>query len=310
MRAETRFPAMGSDVHVVVVGGTVGSLELARDLVAELESRWSRFLDDSEVTAMNREAGRPVRVSGATLALVERALEGARVTAGRYDPTVLRALERAGYDRTFGDIDRTAPRRPFPPAEPLAVAGYDRILVDRAASTVTVPRGVGFDPGGIGKGFAADLVAEALLRDGAAGACVNVGGDLRMEGESPGGGAWVAGVEHPTRSRLAALLWLDRGAVATSARTRRAWGDGRHHLIDPSTGLPAETPLVAATAVAAEGWQAEVLSKAAFLAGPVGGPSLLEQHGAQGLVVDEAGDVHESAGLTAFTRPQLERSNA
>src|SRR6187551_3650011 len=104
MRAETRFPAMGSDVHVVVTGGTVGSLELARDLVAELEARWSRFLDDSEVTRMNREAGRPVAVSGATLALVERALEGARVTGGRYDPTVLRAVERAGYDRTFDEI--------------------------------------------------------------------------------------------------------------------------------------------------------------------------------------------------------------
>ena len=90
---------MGSDVHVVVVGGTVASLELARELIAELETRWSRFRDDSEVSLLNREAGRPVRVSGATLALVERALEGARVTDGRYDPTVLRALERAGYHR-------------------------------------------------------------------------------------------------------------------------------------------------------------------------------------------------------------------
>src|SRR3954462_665822 len=101
MRAETRFPAMGSDVHVVVVGGTVGSLDLARDLVAELEARWSRFLDDSEGTRMTREGGRPVVVPGATLALVERALEGARVTGGRFDPTVLRAVERAGYDRSF-----------------------------------------------------------------------------------------------------------------------------------------------------------------------------------------------------------------
>src|SRR6188508_974918 len=100
MRAEARFPAMGSDVHVVVVGGSVVSLDLARDLIGELEARWSRFRDDSEVTGLNREAGRPVRVSGATLALVERALEGARVTGGRYDPTILRALERAGYDRT------------------------------------------------------------------------------------------------------------------------------------------------------------------------------------------------------------------
>jgi thiamine biosynthesis lipoprotein len=297
---------MGSDAHIVVVGGTVGSIDLVRDLVAELEARWSRFLDSSEVTRMNREAGRPVTVSGATLALVERAIEGARVTAGRYDPTMLRAVERAGYDRSFEHIDRdgTPPRRPDG-RDPVVVAGFDRVMVDRSASTVTVPSGVGFDPGGIGKGFAADLVVEALLRDGAAGACVNLGGDLRVEGESPGGGPWAAGVEHPTRSRLSALLTLDRGAVATSTRTRRTWGsreDPRHHLIDPATGRPAVTPVVAATAVAAEGWQAEVLSKAAFLAGPVDGLALLEEAGAQGLVVDEDGTVFESSGLHTFAR--------
>jgi thiamine biosynthesis lipoprotein len=307
---------MGSDAHVIVVGGTVASLDLARDLVAELEARWSRFLDDSEVTRMNREAGRPVPVSGATLALVERAIEGARVTGGRYDPTILRALERAGYDRSFERIDRDAApgRRPEDEQEPVVVSAYDRVMVDRAVSTVTVPRGIGFDPGGIGKGFAADMVVEALLRDGASGACVNLGGDLRVEGESPDGGPWAAGVEHPTRSRLAALLVLERGAVATSTRTRRTWGapeDPRHHLVDPATGRPAVTPVVSATAVAAEGWQAEVLSKAAFLAGPLDGLALLEANGAAGLVVDEDGGVYESTGLAAFApAPSPDRTPA
>src|SRR5690242_17912122 len=145
MRAETRFPAMGSDAHVIVVGGTIGSLDLARDLVTELEARWSRFLDSSEVTRMNREAGRPVTVSGATLALVERAIEGARVTAGRYDPTVLRAVERAGYDRPFERIDRDGTPTRQDEGDPIVVAGFDRVIIDRAGSTVTVPRGVGFD---------------------------------------------------------------------------------------------------------------------------------------------------------------------
>jgi len=158
------------------------------------------------------------------------------------------------------------------------------VIVDRVGSTVTVPRGVGFDPGGIGKGFAVDLVVEALTRDGADGVCVNVGGDLRVEGISPAGGPWVAGVEHPTRSRLAALLSLTRGAVATSTRTRRTWGpanDRRHHLIDPATGRPTVTRVVSATAVASEGWQAEVLAKAAFLAGPGDGLALLERPGSR-----------------------------
>ena len=124
----------------------------------------------------------------------------------------------------------------------------------------------------------------------------------------------MAGVEHPIRSRFAALLSLDRGAVATSTRTHRAWGtpdDPRHHLIDPATGRPAATPVVAATAVAGEGWQAEVLSKAAFLAGPVEGLALLESAGAEGLVVDQDGAVFESTGLHAFAgTAEPERTNA
>jgi len=92
---------MGSDAHLIVVGGSVASLERARDMIGELEATWSRFLDNSEVTVLNRQAGRPVPVSAETLALVERALEGARVTEGRYDPTLLRHLERVGYDRSF-----------------------------------------------------------------------------------------------------------------------------------------------------------------------------------------------------------------
>jgi thiamine biosynthesis lipoprotein len=307
MRAEARFPAMGSDVHVIVVGGSVASLELARDMIGELEAKWSRFLDDSEVTAVNRQAGRPVPVSPETLALVERSFEGARVTDGRYDPTLLRPLERAGYDRSFELLAGQGSDR----VEQHALAqldGPDRVIVDRVGCTVAVPRGVGFDPGGIGKGFAADLVVEALIRDGVEGVCVNVGGDLRVEGISPTGGPWVAGVEHPTRSRLAALLSVTRGAVATSTRTRRTWGpanDRRHHLIDPATGRPAVTSVVSATAIASEGWQAEVLAKASFLAGPVDGLTLLEACGAQGLVVDDEGIVHESSGLGEFTGAAL-----
>jgi thiamine biosynthesis lipoprotein len=79
----------------------------------------------------------------------------------------------------------------------------------------------------------------------------------------------------------------------------------RHHLIDPATGRPAVTSVVTATAVASEGWQAEVLAKAAFLAGPAEGLALLESFGAQGLVIDDEGAVHESAGLRRFTQATM-----
>ena len=83
MEAESRFRAMGSAVHVIIVGGSLRLLDMAREFVDELEERWSRFRPTSEISLLNDLAGTPVRVSAPTIELVERALEGARITEGR-----------------------------------------------------------------------------------------------------------------------------------------------------------------------------------------------------------------------------------
>jgi FAD:protein FMN transferase len=211
---------------------------------------------------------------------------------------VLGDVLRAGYDRTFEEVAATAPAGGSPLRR-----GWARVVVDAAASSVTLPAGVGLDPGGIGKGYAADLVVEELRAAGAAGVCVNLGGDLRAEGRAPGGGSWIVGIEHPLRPGPAATVTLARGAVATSSRVRRAWGpagDRRHHLIDPPTGRPAAGGLAAVTVLAARGWQAEVLAKAAFLGGLDQGRALLTAAGADGLLVDDHGGLHPSGGFGRF----------
>ena len=296
--AELRFRAMGSDVHVLV-DGPPALLQVARDRVEELERRWSRFRPDSEISRLNALAGSAMVVSPETLGLVGRALEGARVTGGRFDPTVLGDLLRAGYDRTFEALGGDGAGGG---GSPLG-RGWAQVVVDAASSSVILPAGVGLDPGGIGKGYAADLVAEELRAAGAAGVCVNLGGDLRAEGRAPGGGSWVVGIEHPLRPGSAATVTLARGAVATSSRVRRAWGPAaarRHHLIDPATGAPARGGLAAVTVLAARGWQAEVLAKAAFLDGLDRGRALLTVAGADGLLVDDHGGLHPTGGFGRF----------
>jgi FAD:protein FMN transferase len=300
MEAEARFRAMGSDAHVLVVGGPVSLLDDARALVEDLEARWSRFRPTSEVSRVNRGAGRPVEVSGPTLSLVERALEGARITDGLFDPTVLGPLIRAGYDRSFELMNQ--PRHASRPSR--LRLGYEHILVDRARSTVTLPRGVGFDPGGIGKGHAADLLVRELLDRGAAGACVNLGGDLRVAGWAPNGESWLVEIENPLRPGARSLVAVRDGAVATSTRVLRSWGppeDRRHHLIDPATERPALSGLASATVIAAQGWQAEVVAKAAFLAGVSEGLFVLASTGTEGVLVDDAGRAYPSAGFDRFT---------
>jgi hypothetical protein len=101
MEAESRFRAMGSDVHVVLVGGSLQLLEEAREMIERLEGMWSRFRPDSEISRLNDLTGVPVPVSAETVALVQRAVDGARISEGRFDPTVLGAVIRSGYDRSF-----------------------------------------------------------------------------------------------------------------------------------------------------------------------------------------------------------------
>jgi thiamine biosynthesis lipoprotein len=287
---------LGSAAHVIVVGGPPSLVEQARRRIDDLERRWSRFLPDSEISDLNRRAGSPVAVSEETVLLVERAVEAWRLTAGSFDPTVLGDVIRAGYDRPFDDLG------PNPPTgrSGLMLGCTDIEVVGRE---VRLPAGTGFDPGGIGKGLAADIVVAEMMAAGAAGACVNLGGDLRVTGLDPTDEAWTIAVEHPLAATPVAYVGLRDGAVATSTTLLRRWktdGEPRHHLIDPGTGLSSDTDLTLATVVAAAAWTAEVLAKAALLRGSLHPFDLIDGTGAEALVVDKAGCVSTSAGLAAY----------
>ena len=257
--------AMGSQATMIVVGADAEALaDRAVARIEELEDRWSRFRAGSEINRLTAGAGGFVEVSAETRLLVECAVEGWRLTGGAFNPTVRGALVEAGYDRSFDAIGR-----PGPAADLFGGSIVECTDIVVGETAVRLPAGTGFDAGGIGKGLAADLVTDELLDAGAAGVCVNLGGDLRAEGTAPNG-AWRIALEHPQHAEQIARLDLTRGAVATSTTARRRWvhdGAAAHHLLDPANGAPAETDLVQATVVAGRCWVAEVLAKAVLLRG-------------------------------------------
>jgi len=269
---------------------------MAERRLRALEAKWSRFLDDSEVSRLNQAGGAPCRVSADTFELIERATAAWAATGGAFDPTVLPAVIAAGYDRTYEDLAPDGERR-----EPVTSPGCADIRLDRRTRLVILPPNVGIDPGGIGKGLAADIVVRDLLAAGARGACANVGGDVRVEGAGPEeGDAWIVAVEDPRdATRELDRYHLAAGAVASSSTLLRAWVRGgvpMHHLIDPSSGAPAQTGAIASTVVAGEAWWAEALTKAALISG-ADAPKLLDELGTPGFVVMEDGQVLESSGL-------------
>lgn len=101
-------------------------------------------------------------------------------------------------------------------------------------------------------------------------------------GHPTGQTGWEIGLEDPRNpSEDITLLWVDKGAVATSSVAKRVWMQGdktRHHLIDPRTGLPAETPWMSATVFAPQAAVAEAFAKAILIGGPASASALIEKN--------------------------------
>ena len=160
---EHRFRVMASDAHVIAVDAPAGALAEAQQMLERIEQRWSRFLPDSDITRINLADGRPVVVDPLTLTLIATMAEAWQATQGRYDPTVLPILVADGYRSSIDQPSRVT----ILPATATHVGGLAAVAVDAERRTVTAPPGVALDPGGIGKGLAADLVVAQLLAAGA-----------------------------------------------------------------------------------------------------------------------------------------------
>ena len=253
----------------IAVGGSASGLAAVRQLFRERDQMFSRFIADSELNTVNAYAGRPVLVSRQFATMVELALEAAAESDGLVDPTLGAALAAAGYDTDFAllpDDGRAST------AGPVGCWRGVRV-VDRL---VSVPAGVRLDLNGVVKGATVDDALELIGDRG----WVSAGGDLatRRSGlvvSLPQGGT----------------VRLERGALATSGTDRRRWlraGQVQHHLIDPRTGLPAESPWRYVTACAATCVGADVAAKIGFLRGE-SGPEWLDARGIAARFVTPAG---------------------
>ncbi len=288
---------MASDAQVILVDPTPGAERFARSRLEELERRWSRFLPESDVSRLNATPDALVVVSPDTVGLLTTMKQAWSTTGGRYDPTLLSAINAVGY---FTSVDGSG--RTSVVAGPSAHGGtIADVAIHDSAPAVTVPAGLGIDPGGVGKGLAADLVVTELLERGVAGALVSVGGDLAAAGTPPAAIGWPVSVEDPLdASRDLLTVAVGSGGVATSSTLSRVWtqdGDRRHHVIDPVSGECATTDLAAVTVFARAGWEAEVHATAALLCGSERALAYLERHELDGIATTLGGVTTMSPAL-------------
>lgn len=280
-RAE--FRAMGTTLSLLLPEQQAEQgLQIVKSLFAEWEQRLSRFLPESELSQLNQHTGIFVAVSPLLYNVLATALKAARTTDGVYDPALLDQLIQAGYDRNFEDLPAEQNRPLF---SYHAGGRWREIQLDPLRCRVMLPIGLKLDFGGIAKGMAVDAALAQLQQNGISPALVNAGGDLAVDGLPPTQDHWSISV--PGQN----LLWsipLRSGAVATSSIAHRHWWQNgllRHHLLDPRTGLPAESDLWSVTVVADHCEQAEVAAKVAFILGSEQGIGFLKKHRIAGLLV-------------------------
>jgi len=287
--------ALGTGVHVLVTDGDIAAATAAvRAVLSEVDLAYSRFRPDSELSLINADGGRTRRISPLLADAIATSLRAAVVTDGRVDPTVGRAMRAVGYDDDFERIrSRTDPisirLEPIP--------GWQAIQFDSRARTLGVPKGVEIDLGSIGKALASDLAAAAAREAmGGGGVLVSLGGDIATAGDIPEGG-WrilVAEDSDTPPDSDGEVIALHHGAIATSSTTVRTWRRGEialHHLIDPLTGVPVDSPWRTASVVAATCVDANTAATAAIVRG-ASAPDWLAGFGLAARLVGTAGDVH------------------
>ncbi len=278
---QLEFRAMGSRMLAVVDSASPlegNALRSVPEWFEQWEQALSRFRLDSELSRLNRTGGQPVSVSETLWDVFHAARQAEQDTGGLVRPTVLDALVQAGYDRSFEMLPGIGSPTALGLLELPAMTSM--ITWDESNRTLWLPDGVHLDFGGTAKGWAAEKAVERLKCHGPA--LVDAGGDIAVSGPQLDGQPWPIGVRDPFQpeNHFETLL-IDRGGTATSGIDYHRWQQGgqwNHHIIDPRTGLPADTDLLTVTVVAPDAIRAEAAAKAVLILGSEAGMDWLESN--------------------------------
>jgi Membrane-associated lipoprotein involved in thiamine biosynthesis len=297
------WPALGTHADLVVTGELARARAAVEAVLGDVDRTYSRFRPDSELMELNRRAGETVALSPLLARAIGAAIRAAQVTDGLCDPTVGQALLRIGYDADFAVIAASS--------SPIELRlerapGWRTLRFDPEARTLRAPRGVSIDLGSTGKALAADLAAEAAVAAmGGGGALVSLGGDLAIAGVVPVDGWQVRIAEDSSIPPDAEIpgerteaVTIRTGALATSSTTARQWRRGRvtvHHLIDPRTGLPAQSPWRTVSVAAASCVDANAAATAALIRGE-DAPAWLDGLGLAARFVGVSGRIVRAGG--------------
>jgi thiamine biosynthesis lipoprotein len=291
------FHAMGSPCELRLYSESRADADAlagaVRSEIGRIERKYSRYLDDSLTTRINRSAGfrEGVVVDDETAALLDYADVSFRQSGGLFDVTS--GVLRRAWNFKTGRIPAQAQIDALLPA-----IGWRKVRWERPRIILPVA-GMEIDLGGYVKEYTADRVAALCRERGALHGLVDLGGDLSLIGPHPDGEPWKVGVRHPRRPESAlASIALASGGIASSGDYERFMiidGVRYSHLLDPRTGWPVQG-LAAVSVVASHCLIAGTASTIAMLKGAAG-TAWLDELGLPNLRMDREGRI---SGTLAF----------
>ena len=275
------------------------ALKAAKAEIERLNDRLSIGLDSSEISRINRR-GNGV-ASSETVELVSEALTLYTQTGGAFDLTVYPLMELWG----FVSKDYHVPTEQEL-ADTLKRVGADRIALDVTTGSISLGEGQAIDLGGIAKGYTSQRLMKIFRDAGVSSAIVSLGGNIQCLGTKPDGSAWRIGVKDPFHpdTNLAAVVQVVDKAVITSGGYERYFVDEEtgtvyRHIIDPSTGYPADSGLSSVTIVTANGMLGDGLSTALYIMGLDRAADFWREHSGEfeAILIDNEGEIYVTAGL-------------
>ena len=287
MNTYMTFTAYGEDAQA--------ALQEAEECIQQVEGLWSVTDENSEIYQANHSGGQPVTVSEETAEIISFALEMAQRTGGALDPTIYPVLTAWGFTTDSKQVPSQQRITRL-----LEQVGYDRIRFN--GTELTVPDGMELDLGAVGKGYTADLVTEILRRHGVTSALISLGGNIQAIGSRPDGSDWRLGIRAPWESGNLGVLTVSDAAVVTSGGYENYFEDGQGniywHILDPSTGYPADSGLQSVTIVGREGRMCDALSTALFVMGAQSAEQYWRENGGfEMLLVTDSGEILITEGI-------------
>ena len=152
----------------------------------------------------------------------------------------------------------------------MPLVDYTNVQYDEVTGEVILPAGMEIDLGSIAKGYAGQQAAKLLREKGVTSALLNLGGNVQTIGSKPDGGAWQIAVKNPhSKEPMMVVSVRDKAVVTSGGYERYFEQDGKTywHIMDPKTGRPADSGLLAVTVIGEDGAMCDGLSTSLFVMG-------------------------------------------